>query len=222
MSKLIDLTGQRFGKWTVLRLGEMHPVGSKGKMRHFWVCQCDCGTIREVSGDNLRGGQSLCCGCAGNEKTIARSTKHGFARRGKKSHIYNVWNNMLDRCTNANNERFSYYGGRGIGVCSEWYDFTTFHEWAIKSGYKENLSIDRIDVNGNYEPDNCRWVPWEVQANNTRANIRITLGRITHSLADWCRAFNLNYHIVESRRQRGWSDYDALFTPLTVKNREVA
>lgn len=221
MGKLIDLTGQKFGKLTVIGIGERRPVGRRGVMKQYWVCQCECGANKEICGDNLRSGVSQSCGCATREATIERSTKHGFAKRGhKRSRIYSIWASMLGRCERSTDDAYCYYGGRGITVCDEWHDFLTFKDWAMSNGYDKNLTIDRIDVNGNYEPTNCRWVPQCVQNNNTRQNTMITLGRVTHSLADWCRAFNLNYSAVRARRSLGWNDYDALFTPLLFEKKK--
>lgn len=215
MGKLIDLTGQRFGKLVVTEIGEKHPIGKNGTMKQYWICQCDCGKTKEICGDNLRSGVSKSCGCETRKATIERSTKHGFAKRGKnRSRIYSIWASMIRRCTNPKEMSYKDYGGRGIAVCDEWTDFQTFKDWAFANGYDDKLTIDRINVNGNYEPSNCRWVDMNVQANNTRANVMITLGRITHSMSDWCKILNLNYYVVRARRNLGWSDYDALFTPL--------
>lgn len=114
--------------------------------------------------------------------------------------LYDVWQHIKQRCYNNNNQAYPNYGGRGIEVCKEWLDdFMTFYDWSINNGYKEGLTIDRIDVNGNYEPSNCRWVDRKIQARNRRNNRNITINGETHCLKDWCKILNLNYNTVSSR-----------------------
>lgn len=214
MGKFIDLTGQRFGMLTVIRQGESRPVGKRKVMKPYWVCQCDCGVIKEICGENLRSGASKSCGCQVRKATIERCTTHGYARRGKdRSRIYNIWSNMKKRCENTSCEDYHNYGGRGIEVCDEWHDFDNFYQWAYGNGYSDDLTIDRIDVNGNYCPSNCRWVTWKDQANNQRKTIKVTIDGITHSLKEWCEMLGVNYSTVQNRRRMGMDIYEALFTP---------
>lgn len=165
--KLNDLTGQRFGKLVVLR---REPNNANNKV--VWRCQCDCGKQTVVIGSRLYTGKTKSCGCLIRETTIERSTKHNYYH----THLYSTRLNMLDRCNNPKNKTYSYYGGRGIKVCSEWMNKDTgvqsFCEWALNNGYQEGLTIDRIDTNGDYSPDNCRWVTMAKQCLNrrTRAN----------------------------------------------------
>lgn len=215
MGNLIDLTGERFGMLTVLGQGECRPVGKRRVMKPYWICQCDCGTIKEICGDNLRSGVSNSCGCQARKATIERSTKHGYSKRGsERSRIYKIWAKMKSRCECKSELSYRLYGGRGIKLCEEWHDFLAFKDWSYRNGYAENLTIDRINVDGDYSPDNCRWVGWDVQANNTRRNIKVTLGCITHTLIEWCRELNLNYTTVNARRRKGMNIYEAMFTPL--------
>lgn len=162
--KFNDLTGKKFGRLTVIK---KMPNNANNKV--VWLCKCDCGNETIVIGSRLYTGKTKSCGCLTRESTIERNTRHGYGH----SKLYNARLRMIDRCTNPKNKDFSYYGGRGINVCKEWLDkekgVVAFCEWAKSNGYEEGLTLDRIDVNGDYSPDNCRWVTMAVQGNNRRA-----------------------------------------------------
>ena len=165
--KLINLIGERFGRLLVVQ----RPFDSKGK-DPSWLCKCDCGGTKTVQGNHLREGSTKSCGCLEKENRFEMNKKHG----GTYDRLYNVWIGLRKRCFNANEPSFHNYGGRGITVCSGWDNYETFREWALKTGYDENAprckcTIDRIDVNGNYEPSNCRWVDMKVQRQNQRPKI---------------------------------------------------
>lgn len=158
--KLIDLTDQKYGRLTVIRRGETV------NKRTMWVCSCECGRETVVEAHNLKTGHTSSCGCVQREKTSKANMTHGM----RKTRLYRIWVCMRNRCYQRSYHAFEHYGGRGIEVCDEWLsDFKTFYDWAMTHGYREDLSIDRIDSNGNYCPENCRWATMAEQNKNKRA-----------------------------------------------------
>ena len=160
MSKVNDLTGKNFGKLTVIKY-----CGSNKNGRALWLCQCECGNTKIILGNSLLSKLTFSCGCYNKEHSKNIHTKHNMSY----SKLYKVWQGMKTRCYNPNFIYYCNYGGRGITICNEWKnDFSKFYEWAINNGYKEGLTIDRINNDGNYEPNNCRWVTRAEQNRNKR------------------------------------------------------
>lgn len=187
----IDLTGKKFGKLTVLKKLNY----SKSGHSYYWECKCECGKIIKVSANNLKSNHTKSCGCYKSEK--AQTHKHS------KTRLYNIYYNMKSRCYNTKNPYYYNYGGRGVIICDEWLnDFETFYNWAMNNSYKENLTIDRIDVNGNYEPNNCRWITIRENSNNKRNNHFETYNGETHTIAEWARILGINNSTLNNRLTR--------------------
>ena len=197
-----DITGQKFGRLTIIEY-----LGTKGHDK-YWLCLCECGKVIETSQYRLLSGKTKSCGCLRLELLKKNHIKHGKCG----TRLYTVFTSMKQRCYNSKDKHYKYYGGRGVTVCDEWRnDFQAFYDWSITNGYKDNLTIDRIDVDGNYEPNNCRWVTTEQQARNRRFCKYYTINGVTKCLSEWCRIFELNYGTVHSRIYRsGWSIEKAL------------
>ena len=196
MDKTLDLTGQRFGKLTAIRFtGESYP--GRGRI---WLCKCDCGNYIEAPVGRLNaGGIKACKDCT----KINHIQGVKIAQSLRREKLYGVWSVMKQRCKNKNNNHFRFYGQRGIKVCDEWANsYSTFREWAFSSGYKEGLSIERIDVNGDYCPSNCKWIELQEQAYNKTntcyiiyKNKKVPLSKMIHDLG-------LDYNIIRNYVRR--------------------
>lgn len=183
--------GKKYGKLTIVDV----IFTSKGKspIAH---CKCDCGKDHDANLYDILFGKTKSCGCYSIEKIIERSTKHGDARE----RLYCIYIGMKKRCYNPNNNAYKYYGGRGIKICDEWLEnYLNFKSWALNNGYTEKLTIDRIDVNGDYEPSNCRWVTMKVQANNKTDSVYIDYNGKSQTLRQWCDELNLDYKLMVER-----------------------
>ena len=201
-----DIIGQRFGKLKVVSFA--YTRKGNGRSYHsYYNCICDCGKSCVIDGLKLRSGHTQSCGCYRHERQIEANTKH----KGRYTRLYIVWCNMKGRCYNPNNKRYANYGARGITVCEEWREnFGAFKEWAEKNGYKVDAkrgenTIDRINNDKDYCPENCRWVSNKQQANNKSTNIFITYKSRTKTIAEWSEEIGLKPDTIKNRIKKGWS-----------------
>ena len=203
-----DLTGKRFGKLTVLKYHHKVKRNDGKHYLHYYLCKCDCGNETIVCLTHLKNEHTKSCGCIRYEPNRAI---HNL----RKHRIYKIWAGIKTRCLNKNSIAYKDYGARGISICKEWEsNILPFYNWAIANGYNDNLSIERIDVNGNYEPSNCKWIPKPEQSKNRRSNHLITYNNETHTIADWATNLNINYGKLYLRLKRyKWSIDKAFNTP---------
>lgn len=188
MPRGIDLTGQRFGRLTVLeRVSDKIAAGGYPIRR--WLCQCDCGNTTIVTRQDLRSGDTKSCGCWNLEMRAERVRTHGDTH----SILYKRWTAMRKRCRNPRNKDYPHYGGRGIKVCDEWQDYSNFKEWALTHGYSPELSLDRIDVDGDYCPENCRYVDMTTQARNRTNSISVEYRGEEYSLPELSQLTGIPY-----------------------------
>ncbi len=258
-----DLTNKKFNSWKVLYLSKR----VKGVI--YWMCECECGTKKEIASNNLRSGKSKSCGCknisedlvgkrfgrlivisreykkntkqtiwlcrcdCGNEILVAKqklinhkTISCGCYRKEmvsthnmSQTRIYRIWIKMKERCYNQNHKFYKNYGGRGIRICEEWLNkkngFINLYNWAIENGYEENLTIERIDVNGNYEPNNCAWITMKEQARNKRNTIILNFNNEEKTLIEWAEITGINKGVILKRiNSLNWSIEKALTTPV--------
>ena len=212
---MANIIGNRYGRLVVIGYAD-DVIRPNGKPRKRCICKCDCGNEKIVYSESLTGGRTISCGCYQKEQAVKANTKHGYTN----TRLYNVWCSMKRRCFSETDVNYRLYGGRGITMCDEWKDnFETFHDWAIENGYDENAkrgeyTIDRIDVNGNYEPENCRFVNQKAQMNNVRYNHILTYNNETHTIAEWADILHVPAQRITNRIDKfGYSVEDALFKP---------
>lgn len=201
-SGLKDIAGKTFGRLTVIKR-----VGKNSANQATWLCVCSCVDKTEVvvSGTPLRCGHTKSCGCIQRETASMCSRTHGFSGTG----IYKSYISMLNRCFSPVNAEWEHYGGRGITVCHRWLTIENFMEDMMPT-WKEGLSLDRINVNGNYEPTNCRWITMALQQNNRRNNRHLTIGGRTQTIAQWSAETGVPWNCIYKRAERGWPHADCI------------
>lgn len=208
----VDLTGQKFGDWTVL--GRGIPRGPEGRR---WLCRCVCGAENEVTKYNLQKGISTGCGCARDRRFAERLVTHNRS----KTPEYTIWSAMKQRCLNPNVKKYDLYGGRGITVCERWEaSFEAFY--ADMGPRPDGHSIERIDGDGNYEPGNCHWAPIKAQNRNTARNHFLTYAGETLTIAEWAERTGISYRTLHGRVADGWSVQDALTIPVGRGSARIA
>jgi hypothetical protein len=210
------IPGERFARWTALETTEIRTYPSGTNIR-FRLCQCDCGKIQFVAEQKLRSGHSRSCGCLQAEVTAKRSTKHGCAKRGEKTRLYEVWCKMLDRCTNENIPAYVNYGGRGITVCERWLKFENFLEDMGEPA--PGLTIDRIDNDKGYFKENCAWKTPKEQARNRRSTVRIECDGLSLTLAEWSERLGISYSMLRGRYEHKWPVREMLTVPIGTKRK---
>lgn len=230
MARAENLKGMRFGNLVVVERS-----GSNKQYRAMWLCKCDCGEEKRIASHDLKHGGTISCGCVGRikrmenmKKGAANSRKIGSENRAKKleekkmkpkprvmhRRLANIWNAMKSRCYNNNHVGYENYGGRGIMICKEWLeDYFEFEDWALSNGYDNDLTIDRIDNDGGYSPENCRWSTYEEQMNNRRDNNFVTINGETKTIAQWAREYDLAWSTIKQRVVTGKPDDEILARP---------
>ena len=206
----IDNIGKKFNRLTVVDI-EYTGRPDRG---YNWVCRCDCGKIIKAAPAKIRGGHTKSCGCSKIERIRTDPKMSRTTHGGKNTRLYRIWRGMAGRCYNERSKDYARYGGRGIAICDEWrHDFSAFREWAYANGYSDYLSIDRIDVNGNYEPDNCRWATPSEQGNNKRNSHLIEHDGVTHTVTEWANIYGIEPKTLFNRIRIGWSFEYAVTAP---------
>lgn len=211
--KANDYRGKRFGHLVAIERTENTANG-----RAVWKCKCDCGNLTYVRSNNLQSGAVKSCG------RTCPLHNHFSTHKESKTRLYQEWVGIKARCVYKGSGKYQYYGARGISMCKEWAEsFEAFADWAKKNGYKDNLTIERLDFNKGYSPQNCKWITKSEQRRNTRNCFFITYQGVTKILDDWCKELNLDYKRTNNRLKKlGWSVERAFTEPVHIKKRNVA
>lgn len=216
-SQFVDLTGQKFGKLTVVEYAGAHLTPS-GQKKRLWKCSCDCGGSITVHGSSLKNGNTVSCWCVRRAAAAKISkAKHGHCGNGRSSVEYRAWSAMLGRTNNPDHKQFAEYGGRGIMVCDRWQKFENFME---DMGHRPpGMSLDRIENEGNYEPGNCRWTNSLGQNNNKRDNRRIEAMGESRTIAEWSRISGISHGTISQRLRAGWPNGEAVTKAVRPKRK---
>lgn len=204
------IVGKKFGKL----IATSDFILDKGHRK--FLCNCDCGNITYVDSYHLLSGHTKSCGCLMKEGTNKSNYRHGMTN----TRIHRIWSTIIGRIKYKSHTSYRNYGGRGISVCSEWEVFENFYKWSMENGYRDDLTIDRIDVNGNYEPSNCRWITYKEQANNTRTNKYIEYNGEEKTISEWADYAGIPYKTFYYRyKTYGWSIEDCINTPINGRKK---
>lgn len=210
MKSNIAITNCRYGRLTAVKRVENDKYNHKQ-----WLCRCACGNEIVVLQSSLISGRTRSCGCYYKDTRQTSARTHGQS----KTRLFHIWTEMLARCKYQSRNDYQYYGGKGIKVCEEWQAFENFAKWAQENGYTENLTIDRIDTDGDYTPANCRWATRQTQMNNTTRNRVVTVNGVSKTLAEWSRENKIKYHTIQDRLARGWNETDAVTKQVKRKSK---
>lgn len=204
-----DLSGEKYGRLLVI---ERH--GSNKHQKANWLCECDCGNQKIVNTGALHSGQTRSCGCLHKEELGDLRRTHGMSN----SRLYKIWAGIKKRCYCSKSHNYQWYGGKGIGVCDDWREnFAVFRDWAICNGYNDKLTIERNNLEGDYCPNNCRWITMFEQHSNTSYNLYLTIKGETKTLSQWSRYSGVHIETIRSRRKRGVPNDNLLDPPLKSK-----
>lgn len=207
MGKFVDLTGKRFGRLIVIEKSDKI-IYPNGKTSVTWLCRCDCGENVIVESKSLKSGNTKSCGCFRKEHSSEKFKKHNMYG----TRIYGIWAQMVQRCTNKKSDSRGIYIKRGIKICKEWRESPEeFIKWSMENGYEDTLTIDRINNDKGYSPENCRWVNYETQANNKRNTIYIEYNGKKQTLREWCDELELPYNTIRNRYKKKW-ETERMFT----------
>ena len=211
--KLIDLTGKKFGSLTVISRADNT---KNGKAR--WFCKCDCGRFKTkpVTTNDLKSGKVQSCGCKYKTSNKENAKRHGETN----TRIYRIWCCMRARCNYKHHKEYQNYGGRGITYSPEWALYENFRDWALNNGYTDCLTLDRIDTNKDYTPDNCRWATMKQQQNNRRDNILLTDKGETQTISIWAEKTGLSSSTLAWRLKHGWPESE-IFLPTNLNNKNI-
>lgn len=206
-----DMTGKRYGNLVVLSLAEIKDG------RSYWNCQCDCGNQKVVRSDALISYKTVSCGCLKKKQDKINLIKNHKGGRTKER-LYHIWQSMRQRCQNPNNQAYDDYGGRGISVFLPWNDYDIFKKWALENGYASTLTIERKNVNGNYEPENCCWIPYYLQARNTRKTAYFAFDNGERPLAEWSEITGIRRATLYSRLRKGYTNKADLLSKANLRS----
>ena len=189
------------GRLTVVSIADYEK-----KRRRLFLCTCDCGNTKQIPAYSVISQKTKSCGCLRSEGLVRRNTTHGES----KTRLYRIWDHMIRRCRNPSDRAYKDYGGRGIYVIDEWLRFESFRKWAYENGYAENLTLERVDNDGGYCPENCSWIPAEAQQSNRRNNVRVTIDGQSLTIAELSRKTGINRQTLSDRYHAGRKNADIL------------